>query len=84
MLNIDEQQSLSILQKIRAGNYGDKPGWVRISVHPCMTNKEIDFIMDAIELTAANFSRWAKDYSYNSATGSFTYKVNEPYLEPDR
>ena len=44
--------------QIRSGNLLCKPGWIRLSVHPTMTNAEIDFIMDAIELTASHFQEW--------------------------
>ena len=40
-----------------------------------MTDAEIDFIMDAIELTALNFAEWAKDYTYNRVANEFSFKI---------
>jgi hypothetical protein len=40
-----------------------------------MTNAEIDFIMDAIELTAVNYSVWMKDYDYDPASNEYAFKA---------
>ena len=39
-----------------------------------MTNAEIDFIMDAIELTASDFKEWMKDYTYNAESNEYSFK----------
>jgi hypothetical protein len=39
-----------------------------------MTDAEIEFIMDAIELTAAHWRTWAKDYSYDAASGQYFHR----------
>jgi len=74
LLQVDKPRSYEILTAIRSGNLLAKPGWVRLSVHPTMTDAEIDFIMDAIELTALNFKEWVKDYAYNPTTNEYTFK----------
>jgi selenocysteine lyase/cysteine desulfurase len=51
LLNIDRNRSSEILRSIEAGDPDSKPGWVRLSVHPSMTDAEIDYIADAVELT---------------------------------
>ena len=51
LLGIDEGESLDILRSLRAGEMWRKPGWVRLSIHPTMTDAEIDYIMDAVEAT---------------------------------
>jgi len=73
LLHVDKDWSYEIRNAILSGDMMSKPGWVRLSVHPTMTNAEIDFIMDAIELTASNFEEWAKDYTYDRATNEFTF-----------
>ena len=45
-----------------------------LSVHPTMTNAEIDFIMDAIELTVGHFKEWAKDYAYDAQCNEYAVK----------
>ena len=68
------KRSYGILNSIRSGNLLCKPGWIRLSVHPTMTNTEIDFIMDAIELTASDFKEWVKDYTYNAASNEYSFR----------
>ena len=74
LLDVNETKSYEILNRIRSGNLLCKPGWIRLSVHPTMTNAEIDFIMDAIELTTLNFQEWMKDYTYCSMSNEYLFK----------
>jgi selenocysteine lyase/cysteine desulfurase len=73
LLHIDKARSYEILNSINSGDLLSKPGWIRISVHPIMTNAEIDFIMDAIELTANHFREWMKDYAYDPISGEYFF-----------
>jgi selenocysteine lyase/cysteine desulfurase len=77
LLNVDKTRSYQILHSIRSGDLLCKPGWVRLSVHPTMTNAEIDFIMDAIQLTAMHFQKWAKDYTYDDECNEYFFKSAE-------
>ena len=74
LLNVDKQQSYAILDAIRAGDLSAKPGWVRLSIHPTMTDAEINFILDAIEITVSNSHEWAKDYYYNPSSNEYCFK----------
>ena len=74
LLHVDKTRSYEILNSIRSGDLLCKPGWIRLSVHPTMTNAEIDFIMDAIELTASHFQEWMKDYTYDPETNEYSFK----------
>nr|MDQ6889680.1 aminotransferase class V-fold PLP-dependent enzyme [Bacteroidota bacterium] len=74
LLNVDQARSYEILHSIRLGNLLCKPGWVRLSVHPTMSNAEIDFIMDAIESTAFHFHAWMKDYRYDAERNEYFFE----------
>jgi len=74
LLRIDEGRSYEILNLLRAGEMLCKPGWVRLSIHPTMTNAEIDYIMDAIETTVAQYEDWRKDYVYDPVCNEYTFK----------
>jgi selenocysteine lyase/cysteine desulfurase len=74
LLNVNKTRSYEILNSIRSGDMLCKPGWIRLSIHPTMTNIEIDFIMDAIELTACHFREWTKDYTYDPLTNEYLFK----------
>jgi selenocysteine lyase/cysteine desulfurase len=77
LLHVDATRSSEILHSIRSGDLSCKPGWVRLSIHPTMTNAEIDFIMDAIECTASHFQEWGQDYSYDPASNEYSFKLFE-------
>lgn len=64
LLQVSYERSKSITDKISAGILCDKPGWVRLSLHPTMTDAEARFIVEAIRELAANHREWAQDYRY--------------------
>jgi selenocysteine lyase/cysteine desulfurase len=74
LLHVDEIKSYEIMKSILSGDMLSKPGWVRLSVHPTMTNAEVDFMMDSIELTASHFEEWGKDYSYDCESNEYVFK----------
>ncbi len=76
LLNVDESTSKSIEKKILDGCLIERPGWIRMSIHPTMTNEEIHFICDSIEEVANNYEAWSKDYEYNAIKNEFIHKGN--------
>jgi len=77
LLHVNERRSYDILEKIRSGDFLQKPGWVRLSIHPTMSGAEIDFIMDSIEETACHFQEWSADYSYIPESNEFVLDGRE-------
>jgi selenocysteine lyase/cysteine desulfurase len=73
LLNVDFKMSKEITDRIDAGDLSMKPGWIRLSLHPTMTNDELLFITDAIKQTVEKAEEWKKDYCYNSHTNEFTH-----------
>ena len=74
LLNVDFSLSKEITDKIDAGDLSMKPGWVRLSLHPTMTDFELLYILDAIKQTVENANEWKKDYSYNMQTNEFHHQ----------
>lgn len=74
LLHVNRAWSQKICDAILAGDLSAKPGWIRVSLHPTMTNQEVEHIMDAIEATAIHFSEWEQDYSYDPNTNEFTFR----------
>ncbi len=74
LLHVSEMRSYELLELIHTGDLSCKPGWVRMSIHPTMTNEEVEYIMDGIEKVAAHFSEWRKDYEYHPHTNEYTCK----------
>ncbi len=77
LLNVDFTLSKEITDKIDAGDLSMKPGWIRLSLHPTMTDKELLQITDAIRQIVENIDIWKADYSYDKHTNEF-HHVNFP------
>lgn len=71
LLHVTPSQSKHITEKIDQGDFSEKPGWVRMSLHPTMKNDELYFICDAIKKITENISKWEKDYQYLSNKNEF-------------
>ncbi|SFZ93079.1 Selenocysteine lyase/Cysteine desulfurase [Flaviramulus basaltis] len=76
LLNVDEPTSKSIEKKILEGCLIERPGWIRMSIHPTMTNEEVSYICDAIKEVATNHQEWQLDYEYNAIKNEFIHKGN--------
>jgi len=74
LLNINYEQSRSITDKIDHGDLSQKPGWVRISLHPTMTEDEVDFILDATQQVVSSNKSWIVDYKFDPEIGDFEPK----------
>ena len=77
LLHVDQLTSKAIEEKILEGCLMERPGWIRMSLHPTMTNNEIEFICDAIEEVSQNFQTWGEDYQYNAIKNEFIHKSNK-------
>jgi len=77
LLNVSHEKSKHITDLINHGDLSQKPGWIRVSLHPTMTNKELDIIADAIGQISENHKEWSRDYVYNNHINEFRHK-DEP------
>ena len=82
LLNVNQETSNKIKHQILEGCNTEKPGWVRLSLHPTITNKELEFVCDSLKELAKNIENWAKDYKYDSAKNDFIHTTIKP-LEKD-
>jgi selenocysteine lyase/cysteine desulfurase len=73
LMKVDEATSYMIRDAIRSGDLQQKPGWVRLSIHPVMTDKELHYILDAIAATVDNMAAWEKDYCYDAGTNEYQF-----------
>jgi selenocysteine lyase/cysteine desulfurase len=83
LLHVDPTRSKRITDKIDQGDLSEKPGWVRFSLHPTMTNDELDFILSAIEKTIFNAKIWEKDYTYSPKTNEYYPNSGSKFKSPD-
>lgn len=73
LLHVDMETSKALTSEISAGELMRKPGWIRLSIHPCMSDEEIDFICESIEDLAQNHQQWEKDYNYINGANEFIH-----------
>lgn len=73
LLHVDQEQSNYLTDKISLGDLIQKPGWIRMSIHPTTTNAEIQYVCDSIKALAENHTYWAADYTYNNRTNEFSH-----------
>ncbi|MDR4948172.1 aminotransferase class V-fold PLP-dependent enzyme [Neobacillus cucumis] len=73
LLNIDKTTSKQIAEKLNHGDMSVKPGWVRFSVHPLMTNKEILTFVHALKEIIEHIDEWKKDYVYDPVSNDYFY-----------
>lgn len=78
LLHVSPQYSQSITEKINTGDLSDKPGWIRLSLHPVMTDAELQYILDAIVQLAENHETWSLDYTYTKNTNEFVCRLPHP------
>lgn len=83
LFNIDEKRSKAITNELLQKDQTNKPGWVRLSLHPIMTNEELLFICDAIEEVVLNYKNWQKDYRYKAATNEFESILTKETIKED-
>jgi selenocysteine lyase/cysteine desulfurase len=74
LLDVSYEKSKVITDKINKGDLSEKPGWVRVSLHPTMTGEEVIMIADALRQIQQNHVEWALEYSYNKHTNEFLHK----------
>ena len=72
LLNVDQSQSQKITDLINLGDFSNKPGWIRVSLHPTMTNEEVEFIGNSIQELAKNFKEWGAGYDFIPCQNSLT------------
>lgn len=72
-----------ITKELIQNNLTNKPGWVRLSLHPTMTNEELLFICNAIQKVTLNYQEWQKDYQYNSFTNEYESLIQQENIEED-
>lgn len=74
LFGIGLARSQEITSKIDTGDLSEKPGWVRISLHPTMTDEEVNFIGNSVKEVIERYDEWKADYNFNCNSGEFEHK----------
>ena len=82
LLEVSVEKSQEITDKINHGDLSDKPGWVRWSLHPTMTNSEVELMITALKEIVANINSYKEDYEPVQRSNVFRHK-NQHIVEAD-
>ncbi|MFC2126024.1 aminotransferase class V-fold PLP-dependent enzyme [Bacteroidota bacterium] len=77
LLNVDHDHSREITEKIETGDLSLKPGWIRLSLHPTMSNEELHTIINALNEIVVNMEELKTDYKYSSSSNEFHHVNND-------
>lgn len=78
LLNVNQETSNKIKSQILKGCSTEKPGWVRLSLHPTITNKELDFVCTSLKELSENIEEWALDYRYDATKNDYVHNTIAP------
>lgn len=81
LFNIAKNDSHRITDLIDSGDLSEKPGWVRISIHPTMSEEEVRLVGRSVVRVVQNYKDWGKDYEFDKLTGEFNPR--NPIPVPD-
>lgn len=79
LLEVSYEASKNLTSEISRGILTNKPGWIRMSIHPTMTDEEMDYILEGIKQLSLHHQEWAKDYMYCNQTNDFRHM-----MDPDK
>jgi len=82
LLNVNQETSNRIKGEILSGCNTQKPGWVRLSLHPTIATSELEFVCDSLKELSENIEDWAKDYKYDAIKNDYVHKTIAP-IEKD-
>lgn len=74
LLGVDQLQSHEITNRIDQGDLTDKPGWVRVSLHPTNSDAEAQFLVESIHKVIENAETWSQEYDFDQTSGEFRPK----------
>lgn len=78
LLGIDLVRSREFEREISRGCEGIKPGWVRVNFNYFISEPVFEFILDAVDLTAAEGWRLLPEYRFDAPTGLWTHQSGVP------
>lgn len=78
LLGVDPQTSERITCEIDSGDLSNKPGWVRASLHPTMSDEEAAYVARSIREVMAHYHEWKDDYEFDPTSGEFRHRHFRP------
>jgi selenocysteine lyase/cysteine desulfurase len=81
LLEVSYEKSQEITDKINHGDLSDKPGWVRWSLHPTMTNAEVEIMINALKDIVENIETYKNDYVHVTRSNVFRHKNQSDHID---
>ena len=75
LFSIGKTNSRHITDLIDSGDLSEKPGWVRVSIHPTMTDAEARYVGSSVVEVIRNYRDWGQAYDFHKESGEFEPKV---------
>lgn len=79
LLEVSHELSEEITSRINQGDLSLKPGWVRWSLHPTMSNAEVELFVEALRDIVENIDSYSADYTYFPKENIFRHKNEQDY-----
>ena len=83
LFDINQESSNELTSRINANDSTGKPGWVRISVHPTMTDAELTEVIRGVKALSDNKSKYAEDYYFEPSNNEYYPKDDSKLLKVD-
>jgi selenocysteine lyase/cysteine desulfurase len=74
LLHIDEGHSSAIRERLRMGHIGEKPGWVRISLSPTVSEDEFQILLEAVDHIAHHGKEYEDRYKLHDESGEWMFR----------
>lgn len=81
LLHIEQNHSAAIRSRLTEGHIGEKPGWVRISLAPTVSEAEFQTLLEAVDYVARNGKSYEDRYELSDATGEWSFKGGAPHSD---
>jgi selenocysteine lyase/cysteine desulfurase len=78
LLGIDLEKSHEFEREINLGCEGIKPGWVRVNFNYFISQAVSEFILEAVDLVAAEGWRLLPEYRFDALSGLWTHSAGPP------
>jgi hypothetical protein len=78
LLGIDLERSQAFRREIARGCEGIKPGWVRVNLNYFLSEAVVEYLIEAVLLTAREGWRLLPDYRFDPATGLWRHRQAPP------
>jgi selenocysteine lyase/cysteine desulfurase len=77
LLGVSREKSREIAAKINSGDLSEKPGWTRLSLHPTMTDAELETVIYGLNELVSHIDEWSKDYVYDPKINEFKHRLED-------